>query len=549
MPSRNPKDFITQAEIAIDSGWRNLPIFKSDRPTALLKLITASDDRIRIFALAGSPLPVLFSSAIRFGQDSINFGIPWIFSSCLQTNNNIPSTLTELDILEGIALAEYSEAYDSARIAFTNYHQGRYTVFVAAKDRRITFTHASPEVDSAERERKAYEMYELDLEAEVASASNTKTTLSLKRMVDAKAVRGVGDRVELTFDNELVEALRAAMDGISKMYETHIDDFQLFAGFEYGKIRRVHAAIVALSYAHFFLHLSPAVSGIVGGAVSSLSFRSSTSMLNDHVAQISGLAIHDAEAISKLLTFDGSVPNMPSICQPLIRANDTELLIPAAYALGSRFERNFLKLLARHPQTKKEYDAFSSQKENIALPRLVQMLHKAKIFVKDRVHITTNGRLVGDIDIVAYDPREKYMLAIQHKWLIEPDSVNESKTCDAELVRAIEQARLAKAHLMDRGFAMRAIPEIPSTGEISVEALVISKGSESTGFVSTTDVPIVTEKWFIENIRSTQNLAAVHKLAISRPDRAEFASKWAPSKVSSKLAGYEIRIPGFSKTV
>ena len=192
-----------------------------------------------------------------------------------------------------------------------------------------------------------------------------------------------------------------------------------------------------------------------------------------------------------------------------------EVLVPHAYALGGRFERNFLKLLAKNPKTKKEYDRLSSQKENIALPRLAKILNSHGILTRTGVAVSVGGQTLTDIDLVAYDRRDKCLAGIQHKWLIEPDSVNESKACDAELARAVEQASLGKTHLSNRDFARSVIPEIPATGDIAVDALVVSKGSEETGFLQNMKVPIVTEDWFVRQLQTVGTMQALLTLARS----------------------------------
>ena len=126
--------------------------------------------------------------------------------------------------------------------------------------------------------------------------------------------------------------------------------------------------------------------------------------------------------------------------------------------------------------------------------------------------------------------------------------MNESKACDAELARAVEQASLGKTHLSNREFARSVIPEIPATGDIAVDALVVSKGSEETGFLQNMKVPIVTEDWFVRQLQTVGTMQALVTLAKERPDRKGLASKWKPGKVPAKLAGYELRIPGFSKS-
>jgi hypothetical protein len=547
---RNPEEFIINAEAVIDSAWQNLPIFGSDRPAALLKLISATDDRMRIALIGEVKIEVYFSVALRFCQEALMFGIPWIFSRCLPSENPIPELVTESDQLEGIALSEYAEAYDSAVIAFTNYHLKRFQAFVAARDRRITFAHASAEVDAAELERKAYEMYELETlgEESALSEGRVEALRSLRDIVPQSFKRGTGDRVELVMNDTLVSALRKVRDGALAGQLAQIEDSQILAGMEYGRVRRFQAALGALAHAQMFLHTSIAVRDIVGGAVSSLSLRMELEQLKSRIAEVAELEQAEVSAFADLFTFDGTLQNMPSICQPLIRANSKEVLLPHAYALGGRFERNFLKLLAKHPKTTKEYDKLSSQKENIALPRLVAILNSQGILTRTGVTVSVGGQTVTDIDLVAYDSRDRCLLGVQHKWLIEPDSVNESKACDVELARAVEQARLGKTHLGNREFARSVIPEIPALGDIALDALVVSKGSEETGFLQNMEFPIVTEEWFVRHLRSKTPMQALPNLARTRPDRKALASKWKPGKVPAKLAGYELRIPGFSKS-
>ncbi len=551
MGKRNPEEFLATAEAEIDTAWQKLPIFKSERPAALLKLISATDDRMRI-TLIGSGNPEIYSSvALRFCQEALLFGIPWIFSTCPPSKSPIPEFVTENDQLEGIALSEYAEAYDSAVIAFTNYHMQRFSAFVAARDRRITFAHASTEVEAAELERKAYEMYELGTlgEETALSEGRIEALVSLRDAVPQNFKPGTGDRVELVMGGALLSALRVVRDGVLAGQLAQIDDSQMLAGMEYVKIRCFHAALGALLHAQQFLHISTAVKDIVGGAVSSLTLRMGMEQLQTMIAEIAELKPSEVSTIADLLSFDGTIPNMPSICQPLIRANEKEVLVPHVYVLGGRFERNFLKLLAKNPKTNSEYHRLSSQKENIALPRLARILNSRGILTRTGVIISSGGQTLTDVDLVAYNPHGRCLVGIQHKWLIEPDSVNESKACDAELARGIEQATLGETHLSNREFARSVIPEIPATGDVTVSALVVSKGSEETGFLQNTKVPIVTEDWFVRQLNAATRLEALLTLAKDRPDRKALASKWKSGKVTAKLAGYELRIPGFSKSI
>ncbi len=63
------------------------------------------------------------------------------------------------------------------------------------------------------------------------------------------------------------------------------------------------------------------------------------------------------------------------------------------------------------------------------------------------------------------------------------------------------------------------------------------------------EVPIVTEDWFVKQLKTAATMQALLTLAKERPDRKALATKWKSGKVTAKLVGYELRIPGFSKLV
>ncbi len=545
---RDPEEFIAKAEEEITAGWRRLSIFKSERPATLLKVITATDERLRIYTLGVGIFEAVYAGALRFGQDGLNYAIPWVFEGCGPSESAIPTHLTEADMKEGIELADYAEAYDSAVLGFTDYHRARYTAFVASRDPRITFKFASEEMACAALEKYAYEwqMRRTGRERDRTAEASTQRFSDLRDKIASKSIRE-GDRVKLDMDSELTSILRDLRDWGLAVHPADIPEGQLLAGVRYSSLRRYFAAIMALGQAHLLLHMSAAVSGIYGMAAPSLTLRMPTRELNGYIARISELDPVEVAQISAMCSFDGTIRNMPPICQPLIKANDTEVLIPHVFSLGSNLERNLLKMLARNPLTRPDYNKFSSSKESIALSKLLTLLRGHGIACRDRVAVTDHGRSITDIDVLAYDPRDRCLLVIQHKWLIEPDSVNESKDCDNELAKGIEKARVAKGYLTNIGWVRSLLPEVPPQGFSTLEALVLSKGFEPTAFVKEFEIPVVTEGWFTQQLKESSGLKAIYELARSRPDRKQLAQSWEPAPVSANLAGFEIKIPGFSR--
>jgi hypothetical protein len=428
MRKRDSVEYITSAEEQIDSGWRNLAIFKSPRPAALLKLTTATDHRIRLGLIAGASPEKLFSRGYRFAQDALDVAIPWIFKECPVVGEPIPLSLDEADYKQGAELAEYAEAYDAAVIAFTNYHLGRFQAFVARRDPRITFTYSSPEIERIEVAKRAYEMYELAaaISPRLVSAEALKPIQELKELVERTAIREDGDRIRLDIDAELLSGLRSVEQFERLLHPTDLDESFRFNGIPYGNYRRYLFALAAIGQAHLFSHLGAAARGVPGGAISSLTMRFRLTDLNQLVAQILGLPTQTVQSVSELLVYDGSL-KIPAICQPLMRANENEVIVPYAFVMGSRFERNLEKLLARHPSTGLEYSRLSSSKEGIAIPRLVALLQKKGFVVRDRVTISQSEQVVTEVKSQSSCKREK-------RWASSPLVHATASSAPAELV-------------------------------------------------------------------------------------------------------------------
>lgn len=548
MGKRDVKDFVSRAESEIDSGWRELPIFQADRPSALLAVITATDDRARIGGFASQSFEEWFWWGVRFGQDVLHYAIPWIFEVCKCSNAPIPLSVDESQYKQGVDLSTYAGAYDAAVNGFTYYHQGSFTAFVAKRDPRITFAFSSDAAALAETEKRAYELYEDQDALERLPIEELKRPyFNLRDLTVKKSTKDGTDRVKLEIDDEFMAALRWAKDASLIIHSAQLEESQTFQGIPYGSYRQYYAALSVLSASHFYLHASPIVKDIEGGAVSSLSLRMQIPELNRLIAEISEVKPEEVALMSSLFVYDGSIANLDPICQPLILANEKEMIIPHVFVQGGRFERNLFKLLAKHPATTKEYQMFSSSKENIALPGLLSLLGDKGIAARRNASVVKNGKLVTDVDLLAFDPRDGCLLVIQHKWLIEPDTVNETRECDRQLSDGMKQVQEVKSTLVDQTYARRLLQDIPTQGYAHLEGLVVSRGFEPTGFVAESEAPVVTEKWFRRNLEMCSGLKALHDLAKSRPDRKELARGWESTQKSVKLAGYELRLPVLTK--
>jgi len=541
MSRRNQGAYIDRAERYIDEAWQRLPVFKRDRSTALLSLVTITDDYLRWKFLSQPSDTSLMT--LRVAQEALEFAVPWVYATCVNDNRPVPRTITEEQCLEGKALMEYAEAYNYAVMAFTNYHAGLYTAKADRGRPRIVFDFVSEDESLAETEKRAYEMtHASDLPYGISITEEQIDSINrLGKTVTARSHREPGDRVGFCWDEETVRAMRDVRDLELAIRRWHVPDSQAFSGIRYEDIKRYLTALAAISWAQHLLHVSNAIGGIQGGAVSSVAVRLPLPELNSRLSDVGELELGIVAAVSKLLTYDGSQPKLDCVTQPLLAANDTEVIVPGANARGAASERNLLKLYAKHPALKVEYDRFSAQKEQIALPRLIAALKDKSYFERAQQAIKVDGRKLTDVDVLAYDPACQFLLIVQHKWLIEPDTMNESRATDEQLRKGIRQGEVCKQHLSDAGYR-KAIGFEKSVSR--VEAIVVCRGLEPTGFVKEVAVPVVTEDWFLRTLSAVSSLEQVYGLAVQRPDRKQVASEWSEAPRLFHIAGYTLVVPG-----
>ena len=106
----------------------------------------------------------------------------------------------------------------------------------------------------------------------------------------------------------------------------------------------------------------------------------------------------------------------------------------------SNVERNLQKLLNRHPNLRSFYETVKNAKESIALAHLSSLFPALNFAVKPTVII----KGVTDADLLVYDRASGFVLVIQHKWLIAPETVSESSSNDEQLSEGVRQALEAR---------------------------------------------------------------------------------------------------------
>jgi len=179
-------------------------------------------------------------------------------------------------------------------------------------------------------------------------------------------------------------------------------------------------------------------------------------------------------------------------------------------------------------------------KEQIALASLSQL------FPAPRFQVATGVVISGitDADMIVYERQSGFVLVLQHKWIIDPDTLHESADNDNELSKGAVQAVQSRDWLRaNQDFLRRALCLTTSDPITQVEAAVVCRGGGPTAFLQQTSTPITTETAFEKLWRKASSLNELWTLLQTRPDHTEAASQFQDANRVITLGDYQIVVP------
>jgi hypothetical protein len=140
---------------------------------------------------------------------------------------------------------------------------------------------------------------------------------------------------------------------------------------------------------------------------------------------------------------------------------------------------------------------------------------------------------------------------IQHKWLIAPETVSESSSNDEQLSEGVRQALEATDVFRKDHALLRRVLELKDDQPIDrVEAVVICRGAEQTGFLGRLVVSVVLERAFEELWgQSSLSLAKLWEKLSSRPDHAGAAGRYGDTAAPLTVGGLKFSFPALSLEV
>jgi hypothetical protein len=542
---RDVAEYARQALLAIRVENDRLPIFHRPLPSALYNYVAVADVDV-LKAIATDP--ALAVSAHRRLVESGAQAIPSLYHLCDRYSPDTAHVSEEL-FSEAHELFEFSYRLDQIQYAYDLANRGQFKIFVAQKEPRITFAYTSQDADHADTRLRALEHQEI-------RPVNGREDDNKRKESEEGLLKELGPLVTATrradcrysHSDKLIEIMRQhGRDKLARTNRLELPDDLRLGDFTVHDIRMFWAALMAISEVHTAAHMIGANWTLDSLPINTLVLRKRPEEFVELISLVAELSTQTATQLLTWYTYDHRVAGGTPILQPFLPLEANFLCLPSSFVNGNRFERNLMKLFHRHPDLLESARALERALEPTALDSLSQLFPEPRYSVRSQVEIPG----VTDVDLLLFDSHTSFVLAIQHKWIIAPDTVNESAANDEKLAAGVTQATSARDYLRDDLPFLRRTIDVSAEQEITgIEAAVVCRGSEGTGFLGTgTAVPILSENAFKLLLRQSPSLSELWNLLNRRPDheRAEKAS--TEGRAGIRLCGYEFVLPALAVEV
>jgi hypothetical protein len=521
-----------------------LPIFKRDRATALYHFCVALEMSTNPFTVDPD---ILMAMGRRALEASLR-AIPAIYRNTPVVPATAPLQVNAAVLAEAMELVEFAYRYDQIMYCFELADRGQFDVRYDSLAQCTSFTYASGIESDADTLLRSHERDSLiERATDADKAAVIQLAQGAKKELEKTIIFVAPDSISYPFTPTLLDVARRWARVLEGTWRWEFPPDLAIGNVTFGEVRKFWSAAAVTACIHDVAHLIVAQ----GDAKN----RPQGSIIPVRSRKEWGELIHDIAtmgvgAVSELLwwyTFDPNVSETTVPIQPLLEILPGYLAMPMNLVTHSNIERNLQKLLNRHPNLRSFGEKVKSVKESIALTHLEGIFPVTNFAVKRTVIIEG----VTDADLVVCDRRSGFVLVIQHKWLIAPETVSESSSNDEQLSEGVTQAIEARDFFRKDQTQLRRALELADDQTIDrIEAVVLCRGAEPTGFFGKLAVPVVLERAFEELWgESSQSFTELWERLSSRPDHARAAGRYKDTAAVLTVGRLRFSIPVLSLEV
>ncbi|MGA8075696.1 MAG: hypothetical protein WB995_19630 [Candidatus Acidiferrales bacterium] len=476
-----------EVERYIDRYYLQAPILKRHRDVAAMHLLRVFDEWHRLAGI--TPFKTTNErleqhARLRWAHDAIPWALRWIWSDC-PVNNTVSLDLNWDVYAEARDLMELSSRYDDLCRCFTLYSRGFFTAETVKERKEIRFSYRSDFEERRDAVAFIYSTFQdrsrvsrslIDLVRETVPVINAILPHYITKDGEFSVLCEIPPDMWQYFKrwaSVLVQDMRFDMPGTWNLGDFTLDDFKAF-----------WKSLLALSIAQIQAHqLADGAVGTRNGAIASLILRLTEESLH---AASSLFPISDKSwlSIAKMLVYEPSRKYWDPYWQPIIKISDGTLLISPHLIATSSPQRNLLTLLARSAAGRAVYNRLSPQKEAEQLRGLAEVFKRFPL--RTRVPVPqVGGDMLTDIDLLAFDEKNKVLLLVHAKWLMRPDTVQEVLARDEEVQTALKTAARAAARIAELGTGwLSSVLGTEIKAQPTLRSIVVSRDFIPSGWVN-----------------------------------------------------------------
>jgi hypothetical protein len=525
----------------LERKFEAFPLLKRDRATALYHFCVA---------LELAPVPISDDADLELAKgrhvaETSMRAIPVIFGICHSASATPPFQVNPAVLAEADEFIAFTSRYDQIMYSFELADRGQFNVSYDPLEKQTVFTYASHDESAAdtllrthERDSKIVDVSAADQAAAMQLHLEARTELNKTIFFTAP------DAIGNPFSPAVLAVARKFADVVSRALRWEFPAELPIGNLTFRDVRRFWGALLSISMIHIGAHLLASQGGSQAMPRGSILPVKSREEWTGLIADLSGIGVGAVTEMLWWYTFDEKVSAATAPIQPFFEIAPGHLTVQLSLIPTLSIERNLQKLLSRHPILRKFYEQVKSAKEQIALEHLRGLFPKADFMVKPTIVIKD----VTDADLLVYQRSSGFALVIQHKWLIAPETVKESGANDDELRKGAVQAVQSRDVFRNDHALVRRELGLPDDQKIDrVEAVVVCRGAEPTGFLGKQAVPIAVERSF-EDLwkQSSGSLSELWNKLSTRPDHVEAASRYGDTALSITLGGLRFSLPMLS---